>query len=182
MRLIVARLFAFAGVACSLLAPLTFAQSATEAPAGVISEKQAADRAAIEAAAQAWAKAFNARDANALLALATEDLVLLDPNLPPLSGADARESLRKSLGRAPGPITSASKEIVVAGDIAWRFAAISHGSSAGALPRHSQALEIWKRVGTQWKLHRQMSSNLLTPPQWVPGPPPPDPVLDRPAN
>lgn len=181
MTRIVARLFASAGAACLLLAPPAFAQPGTQTPAAT-SVKQTADRAAIEAAAQAWAKAFNARDANALLALATEELVLLDPSLPPASGADARAALKKAMGRAQGHITSASKEIVVTGDVAWRIAAFSHRKPAGAMPAHSQALEIWKRVGTQWKLHRQMSSNILTQPTRVPRPLPPDPVLDRPVN
>ena len=131
---------------------------------------ESADRAAIEAAAQAWAKAFNARDANALLALATDDLVVLDANNPPLSGARARDAWKKAVGAAQGQVTSTSKEIVIAGDMAWRIAAL----------RRSHAMEIWKRVGGQWRIHRQMSSNILSHSNLLPTPT--EPVLDRPTH
>ena len=65
MRIRVLRLL---GPTLSLLlgiSPLTFAD-------------EAADRIALEAAAQAWIKAFNARDVDALAALATDNVVLMD--------------------------------------------------------------------------------------------------------
>jgi ketosteroid isomerase-like protein len=151
------RSMAIAALAAIAFAPLALAT-------------ESADRAAIEAAAQAWAKAFNARDPNALLALATEDLIVLDTNNPPMSGARAREAWKKAVGSAQRPLTSTSKEIVIDDDVAWRIAALGQG----------QALEIWKRVGGQWKIHRQMSSNVLTQPKLLS--PPSEPVLDRPAN
>src|SRR5688572_8808864 len=117
-----ARLLAIAALAAIGAAPLALATESSE-------------RAAVEAAAQAWAKAFNARDANALIALATEDLVVLDANGPPMSGARARETWKKALGARRGQVTSVSKEVVIAGDVAWRIAALGQG----------QALEIWKR-------------------------------------
>jgi ketosteroid isomerase-like protein len=157
MSVNVARLMAIAGLALIGVAPLALAT-------------ESADRAAIEAAAQAWAKAFNARDPNALLALASEDLIVLDANNPPMTGARAREALKKALGAAQGQLTSTSKEIVITGDMAWRIAAFGQG----------QALEIWRRVGGQWRLHRQMSANVLTQPKLLPAPT--EPVLDRPAN
>jgi ketosteroid isomerase-like protein len=152
-----ARLLAVAALAAIGAAPLALATESSE-------------RAAVEAAAQAWAKAFNARDANALIALATEDLVVLDANGPPMSGGRAREAWKKALGAGRGQVTSVSKEVVIAGDVAWRIAALGQG----------QALEIWKRVGGEWKIHRQMSSNLLTQSNLLPTPT--EPVLDRPAN
>lgn len=140
------------------------------APPALASESS--DRAAIEAAAQAWVKAFNARDANALLALATDDLTVLDPNSPPASGARARELWKKAAGVSQAPVTSASKEIVVAGDVAWRIA------SLGDATKRTSVLEIWQRVGGEWKIHRQMSGNL----QPNLSTPPSEPVLDRPNN
>lgn len=153
----IARVLAIAWFAVIGIAPLAVASEST-------------DRAAIEAAAQAWVKAFNARDTNALLAVATEDLVLIDANGPPVSGARARESWKRAMGTSQGRLTSVTKEIVIAGDVAWRIAALKRG----------QALEIWQRVDGTWKIHRQMSSNLLTHSNVLP--PPSEPVLDRPTN
>lgn len=150
-------LMAIAALAAIALVPLTFAT-------------EPSDRAAIEAAAQAWVKAFNAGDTKALLALATADLVVLDANQPPMTGPRAREAWMKSVVAARGQLTSTSKEIEIAGDVAWRIAALGRG----------QVLEIWQRVGGQWKIHRQMSSNVLTPSNLLP--PPSEPVLDRPEN
>jgi len=156
MRVSVARLLAIAWIASLGIVPEALAT-------------EAADRAAIEVAAQAWAKAFNTRDVNTLLALATEDLIVIDANTS-MTGARAREAWKKAVGAAQGQITSSSKEIVVADDVAWRIAALGKG----------QTLEVWKRVGGGWKLHRQMSPNLLAPSNLLS--PPSEPVLDQPTN
>jgi hypothetical protein len=50
---------------------------------------------------------------------------------------------------------------------------------SGDESRASESLEIWKRTGDGWKLHRQMSS-LIT--DLLPRPAPSEPVLDRPSN
>lgn len=135
---------------------------------------EASDRQAIEAAAQAWVKAFNARDADALLALATDDLILLSSNPSPATGQRAREVWKRTLGVTQGPITSMSKEIVVARDVAWRISVLTDAKT------RAQVLEIWTRVEGQWKIHRQMSSAVISQSNLVPTPT--EPVLDRPAN
>jgi len=143
---------------------------------------EASDRAALEAAAQGWVKAFNARDANALVALATADVVLLDPNLAPVSGqAAARTAWQRAVAVAQGQVTAATKEIVIAGDVAWRLGALTHTLPNAAVASRGQSLEIWKRVNGSWKIHRQMSSSILAPPQ-LPRPPLSEPVLDAPRN
>lgn len=139
----------------------------------------AADRSAIEAAAQAWTKAFNSRDADALLALSTEAVVLMDPTLPPVTGGAAAQAWRRALGAAQGQVTTATKEIVIAGDFAWRIGAFTHKLPGNTLS-HGQSLEIWQRVNGAWKIHRQMSSSLLAQPKVLP--PPSEPVLDGPAH
>jgi ketosteroid isomerase-like protein len=144
----------------------------------------AADRAALEAAAQAWVKAFNARDAEALVALATLDVVLMDPAVAsPVSGRDAaREAWGQAVGAFKGEVTSATKEAVISGDAAWRIGALARKLANGSVVSRGQSLEIWKRVNGEWKLHRQMSSNMLTLPKIVPRPLPSEPILDTPPN
>jgi ketosteroid isomerase-like protein len=144
---------------------------------------EAADRVALEAAAQAWTKAFNARDTRALLALVTHDVVLLDPGLAPVSGKEAaRESLGRALGAAQGEITAATKEIVISGELAWRIGVLTHKLPIGSAASHSQSLEIWKRENGEWKLHRQMSSGILAQPKLLPRPLPSEPILDTPTG
>jgi ketosteroid isomerase-like protein len=143
----------------------------------------AADRTALEAAAQSWTRAFNAHNADALVALATEDVVLLDPGLAPVSGrAAAREAWARALRASQSQLTSATKESVIEGPVAWRIGAFTHTLPSGATAATGQSLEIWKRVNGQWKLHRQMSSTLLAQPRLLTVPRPSEPVLDNPGN
>jgi ketosteroid isomerase-like protein len=140
------------------------------------------DRAAIEAAAQAWTKAFNAHDPDAMVGLSTDDVVLLDAGMAPTSGHKAAHATwARTLGAAQGRIASATKEIVIAGSFAWRIAALTRKLPDGE-KQLMQSLEIWKRVDGQWRLHRQMSSDLLAEPSMAPRPMPSQPVLDKPAN
>lgn len=149
---------------------------------GVLAD-EAADRRALEAAAQAWTKAFNARNADGLLALTTEDVVLLVPDMPPISGRGAaRRFVQRALGAAKGQLTNATKEIVIAGDVAWRVAALAHELPDREIAGRGQSLEVWKRVRGQWKIHRQMSSGLLVAPRLAPRPVPSEPVPDNPVD
>ena len=142
---------------------------------------EVADRAAVEARAQTWMKAFNARNAEALVALTTEDVILLDPSVPPVSGREAaRRDWQQALDAANGKATTSTKEIVIAGDIAWRIGALAHTLGNGEVIR-GQSLEIWKRVQGEWKLHRQMSSSILAQPKLLPRPPS-EPIYDRPRQ
>jgi ketosteroid isomerase-like protein len=142
-----------------------------------------ADRTALEATSQAWIKAFNERDVNALIALTTEDVVLLDPSVAPASGREAAlRVLEQAVAASKDQVTTATKEIVVAGDIAWRIGALTHRLPNGDVVGRGQSLEIWKRVNGKWKVHRQMSSSLLVQPRLWPRPPPSGPVLDTPRN
>jgi ketosteroid isomerase-like protein len=144
---------------------------------------EAADRAALETAAQAWTKAFNSRDADTLVALTTEDVVLLDPALPPVSGRNAaRGALQKAFAAVQGQVRTATKEIVITGDVAWRIGALTRKLPPNSFaPAPGQSLEIWKRVNGQWKMHRQMSWSLLAQPPLT-APPPSDPMPDPPVN
>jgi len=161
-----------------LLASIALFLSTSQASAD-----DAIDRAAIEAAAQNWTKAFNARDADALLALTTEDVVLMDPSLSAVNGKTAaRRAVSQAFGRAMGRVTSATKEIVIAGDVAWRICALKHEPANIDLLSRGQSLEIWKRTDDGWKIHRQMSSSILNQPRLFPGPPPSEPIMNAPAR
>lgn len=145
-------------------------------PAVVANE--ATDRAAIEAAAQEWVNSFNLHDIAAMLRLATGDVVLLDPSLPPVSGNAVNDALqRASTGTQ---LTTATREISIAGDVAWRIGVLQPVATAGTALR-SDCLEIWKRVDGTWKLHRQMSSGMLAPLRFR-RPLPSEPMLDQPRN
>jgi ketosteroid isomerase-like protein len=137
------------------------------------------ERAAIEAAAQAWMNAYNAQDVDALMAMSTDDVSLLDPTMPIVKGAQAA---RKALHNATAKhgVTSATQEIVINDDIAWRVGALKQKTSS-ASSRTAPILEIWQHSEGRWKLRRQMSSGLLAraPLLRQPGP---EPRLDSPRQ
>jgi len=142
----------------------------------------ASDRAALEAAAQAWIKAFNAHDVEALVARSTSDVVLMDGGgTSPVSGsAAARKTWERAGPVGDGQLTSVTKEAVIIGDIAWRISTVALKLPNSGEARN-QSLEIWKRAHGEWKLHRQMSSNLLAPGDLSP-PNPSQPIYDKPTN
>lgn len=106
----------------------------------------------------------------------------MDPNLAPASGREAaRAAWRQAVAASRSQITTATKELVVAGDVAWRIGAFTHKLPGGDVAGRGQSLEIWKRVNGQWKIHRQMSSAILVQEKLLPRPLPAEPILDKPA-
>ncbi len=141
--------------------------------------EERADARAIEAAAHAWIEALNERNLDEMAQRATEDVVLMDATQPPISGREAaRAAWRRSLPDSGTRITSTTKELEVDEDIAWRIGALAHERVSGQVVSRGQALEIWKRVAGEWKLHRQMSSGLLARQPLLRRPVPTEPVLD----
>lgn len=130
------------------------------------------DREAVEKAAQRWWAAFTVHDIDELLQQTASDASVIDSSRVLASG---HSDIRALLGSAPRvKVTSQTKDLVVAGDVAWRTAAISQAE----LTEVSYVLEIWKRVGSGWQLHRHASSGVLTSPL-RPRRIPSHPVLDR---
>jgi ketosteroid isomerase-like protein len=139
----------------------------------------AADRHAIESAAQQWTKSFNARDATALSAIVTDDVLVLGGGMPEVAGpARARDAWLRAAALTQGDIKSTEKEIVISGDVAWRVGVVAYKHSGGEWIK-GQSLEIWKRTRDGWKLHRQMTSHIM---DRTLRPAPSEPVLDRPTN
>ena len=151
------------------------------ASASFVSASDAGDRAAVESAAQAWIDAFNRNDLDALMALATPDVILLTPDdsTPVAGGAAARQALRRATATA-GRVISLTKEIVVNGDVAWRVSAVEHELPPGRSFRRGSSLEIWKRVGDAWRVHR-ISATYVAPPDLRPRRPD-EPVLNSPRD
>lgn len=148
----------------------------------IVTANEASDRASLEAAAQAWIKAFNARDLDALTARTTTDIVLMDAaTSSAVSGRAAARDLWTRALPAAGQVTSTTKEAVITGDVAWRIGALASKQPNGTVASRGQSLEIWKRSNGEWKLHRQMSSHLLAASAVSPALPS-QPVYDKPAN
>lgn len=148
------------------------------APMSVLAD-EAADRQAIEAAAQQWTQAFNSRDAAALASLSTTDVLVLEGGAEHIAGpSQATRAWLRASALTQGGIKSGGKEIIVSGGTAWRVATVTYKRSGGESHK-GQSLEIWKRTPAGWKLHRQMSSNIL---EQTLRPALSEPMLDRPID
>jgi len=147
----------------------------TEAPAA-----QEPDRVALEAAIQGWVTAVNAQDEHTLTTTMTDDVELLDGNTAVMGRGAAIRALREVATR--GRLVPTSREITIANDIAWHVVAFTQTQKNGVVHARGEALEIWKRVKGEWKLHRQMAAGLLSPAVSLTRPSTNEPVLDRPGN
>ena len=140
---------------------------------------EVADRRAIESSAQRWVSAFRAQSVTELAAVTTTDVLVLNDDARPVQGTlGASQAWTRAAAMTRETFVSTTKEIVVSGDVAWRVALLSYQQS-GSEKHRGQALEIWKRSNGGWKLHRQMSSNII---EATLRSTPSEPVLDRPSN
>ena len=140
------------------------------------------DRVALEAASQRWMTAVNAQDVPTLTATMTEDVKLLDANAATVTGRDAAiRALREVATR--GQLVATSGEITIANDFAWHVVGLAQTQKNGDVHARGQALEIWKRVKGDWKLHRQLAAGVITPgDSSLTRPSTNEPVLDRKAD
>jgi ketosteroid isomerase-like protein len=154
---------------------LTSLVACAKAPAA-----QESDRVALEAAVQRWVTAVNSQDADTLVSTMTEDVELLDENATATGRDAAIRALREVATR--GKLAATTGEITVVDDVAWRVVGFVQTQKNGDVQARGRALEIWKRVKGEWKLHRQMAAGLFTPTESLTRPPTNEPVLDRPRN
>jgi len=147
----------------------------TRAPAA-----QDSDRVTLEAAIHRWTTAVNAQDMTTLSTTMTEDVELLDDTAT-VTGRDAAvRALREVVTR--GKLVATSREITMANDIAWHVVGLAQVQKNGDVQARGQALEIWRRVKGEWKLHRRMETGVITPEVSLTRPSTNEPVLDRPRN
>jgi ketosteroid isomerase-like protein len=137
-------------------------------------------RIALEAAIKRWTTAVNAQDVATLNATMTEDVVLTDDTAT-LTGRDAAiQALRDVV--AQGKLVATSREITISNDVAWHVAGLVRAQKNGDVQALGQALEVWKRVNGEWKLHRRMVAGAVAPADLLTRPSTKEPVLDRPKE
>lgn len=138
------------------------------------------ERVALEAAVHRWIAAVNGQDVATLFATMTENVELSDG----ISTVSGREAAARALRQwaALGRLNATTREITIADGVAWHVAALTQTRQNGDVQVRGQALEIWKRVRGEWRLHRRMvagaggANDLLTRPSTR------EPVLDRPEQ
>jgi uncharacterized protein (TIGR02246 family) len=111
----------------------------------------------IAAANKAFMKAFGRGDAAGLAAFYTEDGQLLPPNFDVMGGRDAIQAFWQ--GAMDMGIKGAALEIgevEAHGDTAIEVSTYTLSGEEGQVLDKGKYIVIWKQVGGQWKLHRDI--------------------------
>ena len=141
---------------------------------------QDSDRVALEAAIHRWLTAVNSQDVATLASVMTEDVELLDDTATVTGREAAIRALREVVTH--GRQVSTTVEITISNDVAWHVAGLAQTRKNGDVHARGQALEIWKRVQGEWKLHRRMATGVSIAGDLLTRPSTSEPVLDRPGN
>jgi uncharacterized protein (TIGR02246 family) len=122
-------------------------------------------RATLTAANEAFMAAFARGDAAGMAALYTEDGQVLPPNADVVTGHAAIQAMWQSV--MDMGVKEAKVEIVEAegfGDTATEVSRYTLLGAEGAELDKGKYIVLWKRVGGEWKLHRDIFNSSLPPP------------------
>jgi uncharacterized protein (TIGR02246 family) len=111
-----------------------------------------------ETAVKEWEEARNARDADAMAAVYSEDAKVLPPDAPVVEGRAAIRTFFRNLFEArPEPADFDEREIVVLGNYTWRQGIYAVPLADGRI-EYGKFIQLWKLESGVWKLHRSMWS------------------------
>jgi len=150
--------------------PLLFALALVACKPQAAATDPAADQEALQSAAEKWESSFNAKDADAVAAIYTEEGQLLPPGGSVVNGKAAiRDFWANDIGTAWAKLTIKTESSGISGDWAWRAGPWTAESTPVMTGKY---VEIWKRSAEGWKLHRDIWNNDAPPaPAEVPAAP-----------
>lgn len=119
-------------------------------------------RAQISKVDQAWQKAYNAGDAAALAAFYTQDAKLMAPGAEPASGTKAIQALFAADLAHGAKITLTQGDIVGFGDFALETGGWVATAPDGKHLDHGPYMTLYKKVGSGWKIYRDVSNSSMT--------------------
>jgi uncharacterized protein (TIGR02246 family) len=132
-------------------------------------DNSAEARAGIEAVNATFMKLVAEKNAAGLAALYTDTARVLPPNGAPVEGRAAIEQFFAGIVQGIAKVQLDTVEVEGHGDTAHEVEALAFFDANGTKIDEGKAIVIWKKVGEEWKLHRDMfSSNLPPPPPAAP--------------
>ena len=128
----------------------------------------AAAAATIRAGTATWNDAYNAGEVDKIVALYTDDTVVMPPNVPAIVGREALKAyLAKDMAaaRAAGLVAKDGVSSVgVSGDLAWHAGSSSVVDAAGKTIETGSYVEVWRRTNGQWLMVRDIWNDDAPPP------------------
>lgn len=123
----------------------------------------ASDEADLRAGTAAWIKAYNAGDAEGVLALYAPDAEVMPPNATTLSDHGALRAFLVAdiaSSKSAGVTFVAGKESAgVSADLGWHSGLFKVTDAAGATVATGKYLETWRRIDGKWKIIRDIWNN-----------------------
>ena len=120
----------------------------------------AAAEATIRAGTATWNEACNAGEVDKIVALYTDDTVVMPPNVPTIVGREALKAyLAKDMAaaRAAGLVAKDGVSSVgVSGDLAWHAGSSSVVDASGKTVETGSYVEVWRRTNGQWLMVRDI--------------------------
>jgi uncharacterized protein (TIGR02246 family) len=122
------------------------------------------ERAAIASTIERYVKAYNRGDAVALAGFYTEQAQLLLPGSDAIVGCSAIQSFwERRLAPGARSIALESLEVEVFRNTAVEVGAYSIHGPEGQLLDRGKYIVVWKQVGGDWKLHRDILNSSQPP-------------------
>jgi uncharacterized protein (TIGR02246 family) len=123
-----------------------------------------AARAAITAANELWMAAFDKGDAAGIAANYTEDTQVMPPNSEIVRGRAAVQSVFQGFIDAGLKVKLETVEVEGQGDIAFEVGMADVIGPDGQMLDKGKYIVIWKMVGSEWKMYRDIwNSNMPLP-------------------
>lgn len=124
-------------------------------------DTRAADEATIRAVNPAWFKAYNAGDANSIVALYTEDAVVNAPGAPAARGHIAiREFFVKDVAASAAAGTTLhagpATDVGVSGDLGWEWGTFTVTDKSGATVDTGKYVTVLGRKDGKWLIIRDI--------------------------
>jgi ketosteroid isomerase-like protein len=150
------RIIHAAGAAEGLLALAGCAQNA--APVDT-----AGDAAALHAATVAWTEAYNAGDADKIVALYADDAIMMPPDAAAATGHPAMKAYLitdMAAAKAAGISLALDADASgISGDLAWHSGTYHVAAANGASVGTGKYVEVWHKADGKWLMIRDVWNN-----------------------
>lgn len=135
----------------------------------------AADEAAIRANTAAWVEAYNAGDADKIVALYADDATMMPPDTAAAVGHEAMKQFLvadMAASKAAGLSFALDQEASgVAGDLGWHSGTFHANDASGASAGTGKYTEVWRRVDGKWLMITDIWNNDAPPAPAAPAAP-----------